>query len=155
MGIDRCSVHAIGLQDFQTVPARSFCIRPSTLGKGAGMGLFARRFIKGKRVLGEYKGISVDAHNPAYDSAYVFATSRGFIDARTVHKKVIYLKLLLLQLKLKTYFFPPDQTLSEAHEYMHLYCTTGLLNLYICAWSSVSLSYFKFRQRTCSYSNCK
>ena len=91
MSIDRCTVHAVGLQDFQTVSARSFCIRPSTLGKGAGMGLFARRFIMGKRVLGEYKGVSVDAHNPAYDSAYVFATSRGFIDGRTVHSQMKFI----------------------------------------------------------------
>ena len=91
MNIKCCTVHAIGLQDFETVSARLLCIRPSTLGKDAGMGLFARRSIKGKRILGEYKGVSVDAHNPAYDSAYVFATSRGLIDGRTVYSQVKFI----------------------------------------------------------------
>ena len=95
MNIDHHTIHAIGLQDYKIAPPRSFCKRPSTLGKGARMGLFTRREIAANTIIGEYKGESVNSQNSTYctaeDYAYVFATSHGFIDAKAVYSQVKYI----------------------------------------------------------------
>ena len=88
MNIDRHTVHAIGLQDYKTASSRSFCKRPSTLGKVAGMGLFARREIAANTVIGEYEGEPVKSQNHTEDYTYVFATSHGLIDGRAAYSQV-------------------------------------------------------------------